>query len=392
MAHPALSQRESRLSRPPRPLQSFRIALALATSVVLLALGSVQALASDVLPVTADPDAVVSFDRTDVRSIPGGHTSPVVVASRGLPRPVEGSLYAPLEKLVPSSGFGYRVSPLTGEPGEFHWGQDFSAACGTHVYSADAGRVRAAGWHPWGGGNRLEVDHGNGIITTYNHLEGIAVEPGERVEVGQVIGLVGTTGSSTGCHLHFETLRDGRHVDPAGFTLIPIRQSSPIGALRITDYTPQDGKARNGRQPWAIPAEAEQPATGETVVPAEAPAPPRLEDPTPVQPDAAPVVAEVPAPGSDPTTTASPTPSPTPTVSPSPTSSPTPSPAPAPTASPTPSETATPTPSETATPTPSETATPTPSETATPTPSETAAPSPTATATEAPTSTPEPTP
>jgi len=106
------------------------------------------------------------------------------VASSALRRPAAGFLMAPLEVLTPSSPFGQRRSPITGELGEFHWGQDFAAACGTRVYAADAGVVRAAGWHPWGGGNRVEIDHGNGLITTYNHLQGIAVEKGDHVKVG----------------------------------------------------------------------------------------------------------------------------------------------------------------------------------------------------------------
>jgi murein DD-endopeptidase MepM/ murein hydrolase activator NlpD len=86
-----------------------------------------------------------------------------------------GTLMAPLETLQESSPFGLRISPLSGSAGEFHWGQDYAAACGTRVYAADAGVVRAVGWHPWGGGNRIEIDHGNGLITTYNHLEAIGV-------------------------------------------------------------------------------------------------------------------------------------------------------------------------------------------------------------------------
>ncbi|HAP91233.1 MAG TPA: peptidase M23, partial [Arthrobacter bacterium] len=122
---------------------------------------------------------------------------------------------APLEVLHASSPFGFRVSPLTGTTGDFHLGQDYAAACGTRVYAADSGVVRAAGWHPWGGGNRVEIDHGNGLITTYNHLEAIAVKTGDSVDVGQVIARVGTTGWSTGCYLHFETILRGKQHRPA---------------------------------------------------------------------------------------------------------------------------------------------------------------------------------
>ena len=175
--------------------------------------------------------AKVPFGRTTVETSPrsvtvGGSSraqSPGV-ASSTLRRPGAGFLMAPLEVLNRSSSFGLRHNPLTGEAGEFHWGQDFAAACGTRVYAADSGVVRAAGWHPWGGGNRVEIDHGNGLITTYNHLQSVAVSKGDKVRVGEVIAQVGTTGSSTGCHLHFEVIENGQHADPAKWTLLPITQ------------------------------------------------------------------------------------------------------------------------------------------------------------------------
>ncbi|WP_258058731.1 peptidoglycan DD-metalloendopeptidase family protein [Arthrobacter sp. B1805] len=154
-------------------------------------------------------------------------------------RPAEGMLLAPLEVLVPTSAFGYRISPITGEAGEFHTGQDYAAPCGTPVQSADAGTVRAVGWHPWGGGNRVEVDHGNGLITTYNHLQGISVSTGDTVNGGQTIATIGTTGSSTGCHLHFETILHGEHVDPQRWKLQLTAPDS--SAQHFKDYTPGAG-------------------------------------------------------------------------------------------------------------------------------------------------------
>ncbi|MCP8998133.1 M23 family metallopeptidase [Pseudarthrobacter sp. RMG13] len=119
--------------------------------------------------------------------------------------------FAPLE-LVPSSPYGLRTNPMTGEEGEFHWGVDFSASCGTRVHSADAGVVREVGWHQWGGGNRVEVDHGNGLITSYDHLEGIAVRKGQPVQAGEVIANVGTTGASTGAVSGTGPGTDGRAI------------------------------------------------------------------------------------------------------------------------------------------------------------------------------------
>jgi murein DD-endopeptidase MepM/ murein hydrolase activator NlpD len=140
----------------------------------------------------------------------------IVAAShnQAAPAAVKGSLSAPLASLRGTSGFGYRVSPMTGLSGELHSGQDFSAACGTVVTAAAAGTVTFAAWHPYGGGNRVVVDHGNGLETTYNHLSLMDVAEGEPVERGSGVGQSGSTGASTGCHLHFEVMVSGRPVDP----------------------------------------------------------------------------------------------------------------------------------------------------------------------------------
>ena len=165
-------------------------------------------------------------------------------------RPAKGSLISPLQFLTPSSPFGLRTSPITGQHDEFHSGQDFAAPCGTRVFSADAGVVRAAGWHPWGGGNRVELDHGNGLVTTYNHLEGIAVEAGDRVGAGQVIATVGTTGWSTGCHLHFETILNGSHTDPSAWKLISLDGGGPIEMPSLVNFTPGTGNGDDDETAW----------------------------------------------------------------------------------------------------------------------------------------------
>ncbi|CAI3791953.1 M23 family metallopeptidase [Pseudarthrobacter sp. MM222] len=203
---------------------------------------------------TADASALVAFSRSMVEtsSMLGG-PGELNVASASLQRPAPGWLLAPLESLRESSPYGLRTSPLTGHSGEFHWGQDYAAACGTRVYSADAGVVRAVGWHPWGGGNRVEIDHGNGLITTYNHLEAVAVKKGESVRVGEVIARVGTTGSSTGCHLHFETILNGAHTDPHGWNLLPTRQVDPLGTIEMISFEPEANKSSNASIGWAIP-------------------------------------------------------------------------------------------------------------------------------------------
>lgn len=128
-----------------------------------------------------------------------------------------GTLGAPLAQLVTASPFGFRVSPITGGTGDFHRGQDFVAQCGTSVLAAASGKVTFAGWHQFGGGNRVVIDHGNGLETTYNHLSSFNVKVGQAVSRGDVVALSGTTGASTGCHLHFEVQVNGEVVDPMGW-------------------------------------------------------------------------------------------------------------------------------------------------------------------------------
>ncbi|APX00488.1 M23 family metallopeptidase [Arthrobacter sp. QXT-31] len=128
-----------------------------------------------------------------------------------------GTLGAPLATMTTVSPFGYRVSPITGGSGDFHRGQDLVAQCSTSVLAAAAGTVTFAGWHPYGGGNRVVVDHGNGLKTTYNHLSSFNVSQGQKVSRGDVVAFSGTTGASTGCHLHFEVEVNGEVVDPNGW-------------------------------------------------------------------------------------------------------------------------------------------------------------------------------
>jgi murein DD-endopeptidase MepM/ murein hydrolase activator NlpD len=123
-------------------------------------------------------------------------------------------LAAPLEKLEPTSPFGPRVSPITGAPSEFHSGQDYAGTCGTPVKSSADGKITEAGWHPYGGGKRITVSHGGGLKTTYNHMSSMGVSVGDTVDEGDRVGQVGSTGASTGCHLHFEVVVDGEKVNP----------------------------------------------------------------------------------------------------------------------------------------------------------------------------------
>ncbi len=111
-----------------------------------------------------------------------------------------------------SSPFGKRVDPFSGKS-EFHKGIDFAAPAGSEVTAVAAGIVTWAGKRP-GYGYLVEIDHGGGYVTRYGHNKRLLVKTGDRVERGQVIGRVGSTGRSTGPHVHFEVLRQGKVVNP----------------------------------------------------------------------------------------------------------------------------------------------------------------------------------
>jgi murein DD-endopeptidase MepM/ murein hydrolase activator NlpD len=111
-----------------------------------------------------------------------------------------------------TSGFGWRRDPLTGAP-RFHKGIDVAQPIGQNVMAAASGRVVAAGNHG-DYGTMIVVDHGGGQQTRYAHLSASAVQVGDQVGVGQVIGKTGDSGRTTGPHLHFEVMTDGRAVDP----------------------------------------------------------------------------------------------------------------------------------------------------------------------------------
>ncbi len=123
-----------------------------------------------------------------------------------------------------TSGFGIRSDPFLGRPA-MHTGLDFRAASGDPVRATANGKVVSSGW-AGGYGRMVEVDHGNGLSTRYGHLSEINVKVGDSVKIGQVIGTVGSTGRSTGPHLHYETRIDGEAVDPQKFLRAGVRLSA----------------------------------------------------------------------------------------------------------------------------------------------------------------------
>ena len=126
----------------------------------------------------------------------GGWTSPVIASRR--------------------DGFGPRlVRPVPGV-NPMHRGQDLGADCGDRVIAANSGTVVQAGWYG-SYGNWVTIDHGNGVVTGYAHAQSLAVRVGQRVDAGQLVARAGTTGASSGCHVHFEVRTSGVAVDPATF-------------------------------------------------------------------------------------------------------------------------------------------------------------------------------
>jgi murein DD-endopeptidase MepM/ murein hydrolase activator NlpD len=115
-----------------------------------------------------------------------------------------------------TSGFGVRSDPFRAGAA-MHPGIDLAGAYGSPIYATADGTVLRAGWNSGGYGNLIEIDHGRGITTRFGHLSAILVRPGEHITRGELIGRMGSTGRSTGTHLHYEVRIDGRAVNPIPF-------------------------------------------------------------------------------------------------------------------------------------------------------------------------------
>jgi murein DD-endopeptidase MepM/ murein hydrolase activator NlpD len=147
----------------------------------------------------------------------------------------DGVIAVPSDKPVKAaeftSSFGVRNDPC-GRGAAMHAGIDLAGPVGTPIYATADGTVAEAAYHNGGYGNLIKLDHGRGIETRYGHLSAFTVRPGDRVKRGQMIGHMGSTGRSTGSHLHYEVRIDGRAVNPIPF-------------MRSTDYLVAI-KSRNG--------------------------------------------------------------------------------------------------------------------------------------------------
>lgn len=129
-----------------------------------------------------------------------------------------------------ASSFGWRLDPFTGH-NAFHEGIDFASPVGTPIAAAAGGVVIAAEYHHQFG-NMLEIDHGNDIVTRYAHASKLLVKVGDIVKRGQHVADIGSTGRSTGAHLHFEVLVKGTHQDPGKFLAVGAKRTS-IATLAV---------------------------------------------------------------------------------------------------------------------------------------------------------------
>lgn len=129
---------------------------------------------------------------------------------------VGGTFRWPTKATYITSYYGRRSDPIT-KKSAFHTGIDIGASRGSEIYAANSGTVIVAGWSQKGYGNYVVIDHGGGKSTLYAHMDKIKTTKGAKVAKGDVIGLVGSTGYSTGPHLHFEILINGDHTNPMNY-------------------------------------------------------------------------------------------------------------------------------------------------------------------------------
>jgi murein DD-endopeptidase MepM/ murein hydrolase activator NlpD len=178
--------------------------------------GAHRAVGGPFVPVKLTPESA-AFERQLLRiNAARGQVDRLTRALSSVPvrKPVSGEVDT-------TSGFGMRVDPFLRVPA-MHTGLDFRGEMGEAIRATAAGTVTHTGWSG-GYGKMVEIDHGNGLSTRYGHLSAIDVEVGQTVRIGQVVGRLGSTGRSTGPHLHYETRIDGDAVDPQRFLRAGLR-------------------------------------------------------------------------------------------------------------------------------------------------------------------------
>jgi murein DD-endopeptidase MepM/ murein hydrolase activator NlpD len=192
-----------------------------------------QILAAMIAGQKVDPEAIAKLGYVEALGTNGAQGGPFDSATQADPtfkslftswkkldNLADGAIAVPSDKPVKTaeftSGYGTRTDPFRGGAAR-HQGIDLAAAIGTPIYATADGTISEAGYNSGGYGNLIKVDHGRGIETRYGHLSAILVSPGQRITRGQVIGRMGSTGRSTGSHLHYEVRIDGRAVNPIPF-------------------------------------------------------------------------------------------------------------------------------------------------------------------------------
>ena len=139
-----------------------------------------------------------------------------LLSKSGSSKYVGGEFRWPTKATRITSAYGTRKDPITRKT-SMHTGIDIGASMGSEIYAANSGTVVVAGWSSKGYGNYVVIDHGGGKSTLYAHMSKIKTSKGAKVTKGSVIGLVGSTGYSTGPHLHFEILINGKHTNPMNY-------------------------------------------------------------------------------------------------------------------------------------------------------------------------------
>ncbi len=173
-------------------------------------------------------DRLADRDLRLVRWTAGGRPVWVDAITIGqAPRAAEGLAWPVSARIT--SGFGLRVHPIL-RFARMHKGIDFGASWGTPIHAAADGQVTRAGW-AGGYGRQVRIGHSGGLATSYSHMSSLAVAPGTLVRQGQVIGYVGSSGLSTGPHLHYEVYRGGVPVNPMGVKFTPAQRGADPGAV-----------------------------------------------------------------------------------------------------------------------------------------------------------------
>jgi murein DD-endopeptidase MepM/ murein hydrolase activator NlpD len=180
-----------------------------------------QPMGGPFIPITLNADAG-AFERQIFRiSLARMHVD--TLTRTLLAVPLRKPIYGEMET---TSGFGVRSDPFLRSPA-MHTGLDIRGSHGDPVRATASGTVASTGWNG-GYGRMVEIDHGNGLSTRYAHLSSVEVKEGQSVRAGQIVGRIGSTGRSTGPHLHYETRIDGDAVDPQKFLRAGLRMGNVL--------------------------------------------------------------------------------------------------------------------------------------------------------------------